>query len=169
MLTVSNLSTHFIDTMKGLATFRAFGWIPDGVVKNSNLLDNSQRPAYLLAMIQRWLAFTLDSAVAVLATVVVVLSTQLHSDSGFTGASLITFMSFGSTITNLVRQYTQLEISLGAINRLKTFSEKVKPEQQAGKNIIPDESWPQKGEIKIRGVSASYRYIPQSPSCVFCN
>lgn len=152
------LSTHFIDTMKGLATFRAFGWVPDGIVKNSNLLDNSQRPAYLLAMIQRWLAFTLDSAVAVLATVVVVLSTQLPSNTGFTGASLITFMTFGSSVTNLVRQYTQLEISLGAINRLKTFSEKVKPEKQPGEDIIPDESWPHKGEIKIRGVSASYRY-----------
>lgn len=143
--------------MRGLATYRAFGWVADGIAKNSNLLDNSQRPAYLLAMIQRWLAFTLDSVVAVLATVVVVLSTQLPSNTGFTGASLITFMTFGSSVTNLVRQYTQLEISLGAINRLKTFSEKVKPEQQPGEDVIPDELWPHKGEIEVRGISASYR------------
>ncbi|ROW01307.1 hypothetical protein VMCG_05930 [Cytospora schulzeri] len=160
----SPLYTHFLDTMKGLATFRAFGWIQDGIVKNSNLLDNSQRPAYLLAMIQRWLAFTLDSAVAVLATVVVVLSTQVHSNTGFTGASLITFMTFGSSITNLVQTYTQLEISLGAINRLKTFSEKVKPEQQPGEDVIPDESWPYKGKIEIRGVSASYSDTSSSDS-----
>lgn len=135
--------------MKGLATLRAFGWIHDGIVKNSDLLNNSQRPAYLLAMIQRWLAFTLDTVVAVLATVVVVLSTQLPSDTGFTGASLITLMTFGSGITNAVRTYTQLEISLGAINRLKTFSEQVKPEQQPGDNITPDELWPPRGKIEI--------------------
>lgn len=152
----SPLYTHFLDTMRGLATFRAFGWIPDGIAKNSSLLDNSQRPAYLLSMIQRWLAFTLDLVVAVLATVVVVLSTQLPSNTGFTGASLITFMTFGSSVTLLVRQYTQVEISLGAINRLKTFSEKVKPEQQPGEDVVPDELWPHKGEIEIRGNSASY-------------
>ena len=143
--------------MKGLATFRAFGWIHDGIVKNNNLLDNSQRPAYLLAMIQRWLSFTLDSVVAVLATVVVVLATQVTSNTGFTGASLITIMTFGGSIANLLRAYTQLEISLGAINRLKTFSEKVSPEQQPGEDIKPNELWPEKGEITIRGVSASYR------------
>ncbi|KUI53479.1 Canalicular multispecific organic anion transporter 1 [Cytospora mali] len=97
----SPLYTHFLDTMKGLATFRAFSWISDGIVKNRNLLDNSQRPAYLLAMIQRWLTFVLDSAVSALATV------------------------------------------------------KVKPEQLPGEDIVPDESWPQKGEIEIRGVSSS--------------
>ena len=151
--------------MKGLATFRAFGWVSDGILKNSNLLDNSQRPAYLLAMIQRWLAFTLDSVVAVLATVVVSLSTQLPSNTGFTGASLITLMTFSGIITNLVRTYTQLEVSLGAVNRLKTLSERVKPEQQPGEDIIPDESWPQKGEIEIRGVCASYRYSSVPLSC----
>ncbi|ROW00912.1 hypothetical protein VPNG_08274 [Cytospora leucostoma] len=152
----SPLYTHFLDTMKGIATFRAFGWIDEGLLKNFNLLDDSQRPAYLLAMIQRWLSFTLDTLVAVLATVVIILSTQLSSSTGFTGASLITLMTFGGVLSSLIRQYTGLEVSLGAINRLKTFSEKVKPEQQPGEDIIPDESWPQRGEIDIRGVSASY-------------
>ncbi|KAK7747489.1 hypothetical protein SLS53_001744 [Cytospora paraplurivora] len=152
----SPLYTHFLDTMKGIATFRAFGWVDEGLLKNFKLLDDSQRPAYLLAMIQRWLSFTLDTLVAVLATVVIILSTQLSSSTAFTGASLITLMTFGGVLSSLVRQYAGLEVSLGAINRLKTFSEKVKPEQQPGEDIIPDESWPQRGEIHIRGVSASY-------------
>lgn len=151
------LSTHFLDTMKGIVTFRAFGWTDKSLSKNFDLLDDSQRPAYLLAMIQRWLSFTLDTLVAVLATVVIILSTQLSSSTGFTGASLITLMTFGGVLSSLIRHYTGLEVSLGAINRLKTFSEKVKPEQQPGEDIIPDESWPQRGEIQIRGVSASYR------------
>lgn len=47
----SPLYTHFIDTIKGITTFRAFGWVPQGVARNHVLLDDSQRPAYLLAMI----------------------------------------------------------------------------------------------------------------------
>lgn len=145
--------------MKGLATFRAFGWVDDSIAKNNHLLDNSQRPAYLLAMIQRWLTFVLNCVVTVLAVVIVTLSTQLTSNTGLTGASLVTLMNFGSSLTYLIRNYTQLETSLGAINRLKTFSDTVKSESLEGEDVKPDESWPQRGEIVIDGVSAAYGYV----------
>lgn len=143
--------------MKGLATLRSFGWLDDSIARNNSLLDNSQRPAYLLAMIQRWLAFTLNCVITVLAVVIVTMGTQLSSNTGLTGASLVTLMTFGNTLMWLIRNYTQLETSLGAINRLKTFSENVKAEGKEGEDIKPDESWPQRGEISICGVSASYR------------
>lgn len=152
-------STHFIDTIKGLATFRAFGWIPASIAANNALVDNSQRPAYLLAMIQRWLAFALNVVVSVLAIVVVTLSTQLKlgGNAGFTGASMVTLMTLGPTLTGLIRCYTALETSLGAVNRLKTFSETVRPEGGDGEDVVPDERWPSGGEIEIRDVSATYR------------
>lgn len=160
--------------MKGVATFRALGWILHSIGKNHTLLDDSQRPAYLLAMIQRWLAFTLDGVVTVLAVVVVTLSTQLKSTTGFTGASLVTLMTFGPSLTNLIRCYTLLETSIGAVNRLKTFSDTVRPEAGSGEDIIPDELWPETGEIEIKDVSASYRCVLrltiQSPfGCVLAN
>lgn len=152
-------STHFIDTIKGLATFRAFGWIPASVAANNAFVDTSQRPAYLLAMIQRWLAFALDVVVAILAVVVVTLSTQLRTGAGtgFTGASMVTLMTFGPALTGLIRCYTSLETSLGAVSRLKAFSETVKPESGDGEDVVPDEQWPARGQIEIQGVSATYR------------
>lgn len=73
------------------------------------------------------------------------------------GASLVTLMSFGDQLTHFIQSYTLLETSLGAVNRLKTFSEKVTPETQPGEDTVPGISWPNKGEIVIKGVSASYR------------
>lgn len=156
-------STHFIDTIKGLATFRAFGWIPASVAANNTLVDTSQRPAYLLSMIQRWLAFVLDVVVAVLAIVVVTLSTQVSSGGsiGFTGASMVTLMTFGPWLAGLVRCYTTLETSLGAVSRLKAFSETVRPESGHGEDAMPDEQWPARGKIEIEGVSATYRCVAQ--------
>lgn len=119
-------------------------------------MDTSQRPAYLLAMIQRWLGFTLQLVVAGLAVVFVTLATQLRSNSAFTGASLVTLMSFGDQLTLLVQQYTLLETSIGAVSRLKTFSEKVDSENLAEENVVPPREWPLKGGIEIHGVSASY-------------
>lgn len=149
-------SSHFIDTIKGVATFRAFGWMSESIALNSKLLDTSQRPAYLLAMIQRWLGFVLRVVVAVLAVAIVALSTQTRSNSAFTGASLITLMSFGDSLSYLIIFYTLLETSIGAVSRLKTFSEKVLPEALEGEDVIPLPEWPLMGRIQIKDVSASY-------------
>lgn len=109
-----------------------------------------------MAMIQRWLGCTLQFVVAALAIVVVSLATQLRSNTAFTGASLVTIMTFGEGLMYIVRMYTTLETSIGAVSRLKSFSEKVRPEDLDGEDVIPPREWPLKGGIEIRGVSASY-------------
>jgi len=107
-------------------------------------------------MVQRWLGLTLQLINMFLAVIVVTLATQLHSNSGFTGAGLVAIMSFGETLTYMVRMYTQLETSIGAVSRLKTFSDKVVPEHLPGEDVVPPLEWPTRGEIRIDGVSASY-------------
>jgi ATP-binding cassette subfamily C (CFTR/MRP) protein 1 len=52
-MTASSSSTNFLDTMRGVAPFRAFDWTDDAISLNNTLLDTSQRPAYLLSMVQR--------------------------------------------------------------------------------------------------------------------
>ncbi|OHE95615.1 hypothetical protein CORC01_09047 [Colletotrichum orchidophilum] len=155
-LTDSLFGSHFIDTLKGLATLRALGFISADITVNNDLLDTSQRPAYQLAIIQRWLQLALKLLVAALATIAVTLATQLRASSGFTGASLVTLMSFGDTLTTIVQSYTMLETSIGAVARLKTFSDTVTPETGPDEDIIPKASWPEKGAIEIKAVSASY-------------
>ncbi|KAF4829664.1 ABC transporter FUM19 [Colletotrichum tropicale] len=155
----SPLYTSFIDTIKGVATFRAFGWTEHAIAMNNSLLDTSQRPAYLLSMIQRWLALVLGIVVAILALFVVALSTQLRSNAGLTGASLVSLMSFSKTLANLVQMYTLLETSIGAVGRLKSFSDNTPLERRPDEDVIPATSWPEKGRIEIHGVSASYRQV----------
>ncbi|TGJ82777.1 hypothetical protein E0Z10_g5987 [Xylaria hypoxylon] len=152
----SPLYTHFLDTVKGIATLRAFGFIDENRSKNFDLLDTSQRPAYLLIMIQQWLGLVLNLVVAGIAIFLTALATQLRSNSGITGASLVTLLSFGESLSGIIISYTQLETSIGAISRLKSFSDSVKPEEQDGEDICPPEHWPQRGEISLANVSASY-------------
>ncbi|KAK5989809.1 ABC transporter FGM5 [Cladobotryum mycophilum] len=151
--------THFADTITGMATLRAFGWVDDSIKLNNRLVDDSQCPAYLLAMIQHWLTLVLQLVVAVIATLVVVLTTQIRliTGTGFIGASLVTLMSFGDTVTLVIRMYTMLETSLGAVSRLKSFSDDILPENSSDKNTFePPQSWPPSGAIEIKEVSASY-------------
>lgn len=124
--------------------------------KNAHLVNDSQRPAYLLVMVQQWLNFVLDIVVMIMAAVLTTLAVRLHSSSGFTGASLVTLMSFGENLSGIVIFYTKLETSIGAIARLKTFHETVTPENKDGEDIVPSSQWPQTGSICLDTISASY-------------
>ncbi|KAK3311928.1 ABC transporter [Apodospora peruviana] len=153
----SPLYTHFLDTAKGLATIRAFGWKDDSTRAAFNKLDASQKPAYLLAMVQRWLLFVLLCIVAVLAILVVTLATQTTSQStGFTGASLVSLMTFGDILNYIIRWWTQLETSIGAVTRLKALNDKVLPESFGDETQPVAPEWPARGVIEIEDVSASY-------------
>jgi ABC-type multidrug transport system fused ATPase/permease subunit len=128
-------------------------------VRNAfELLDASQKPTYLLAMVQRWLLFVLQCIVACLAILVVTLATQIRSGtSGFTGASLVALMTFGDIINFIIRWWTQLETSIGAVTRLKALNDKVPSEGFKDKTEPVHQEWPAQGKVEIRDVSASYQ------------
>ncbi|KAJ4254441.1 hypothetical protein NW762_010039 [Fusarium torreyae] len=158
----SPLYTHFTDTIKGITTIRAFGWEPHDIAHNSKLLDTSQRPAYLLAMIQKWLVSSLHFVVAGTGVLLVTLATRLRTNAGLTGASLVSLLTFSETLSNLISSYTSLETSLGAVSRLRSFSETVDTENLPGEDIEPPATWPHSGSIQINKVSASYEHNPRN-------
>ena len=154
----SPVYSHFLETLEGVATIRAFGWQDQANQTNIKRLDASQRPYYLLYCIQRWLNLVLDLIVTALAIIVVALAVQLRSSTsaGLIGIALNNVLTFNQGLSNLVNYWTQLETSLGAIARLKSFEAKVVPEEKPGEYVIPSETWPEAGAIEIREVSASY-------------
>lgn len=149
-------STNFLDTLTGLPTIRAFGWFPYQLARNNALLDDSQRPSYLLAMAQQWLTLTMNVLVAIVAVILVVLATQLGADAGNVGAGLVTLITLGAVLISIVTAYTGLETSLGAISRLKSFGEETELEDRERGGVVPNERWPMRGHLQVRGVEASY-------------
>nr|AHC70708.1 fumonisin biosynthetic ABC transporter [Fusarium bulbicola] len=153
----SPLYAHFLELENDIATIRAADWTDEYLVQNRVLLDVSQRPAYLLAMVQRWLLFILNTFVLLMALFTVALVTQLKSHgTGIAGAGLISLMQIGQFLTNVVRSYANLEISMGAVSRLKALAESPHIECAVGQVAMPPQGWPCRGSIKIDGVSASY-------------
>lgn len=151
----SPLYSHFLDTVKGIATIRAFGWQEESIRRNVALLNESQRPYYLLLMIQRWLHLTLNLVVLVIATGLVALITQLKAGAGLSGASLVTLMSLSESLMAIVRNYVELETSIGAVARLRSFRAKTVSEN-VDAAIAPKENWPAEGRIDMSGIWASY-------------
>ncbi|PWY72973.1 multidrug resistance-associated protein [Aspergillus heteromorphus CBS 117.55] len=153
----SPLYSHFLDTIKGLASIQAFGWEERFRAKNLKLLDVSQRPYYLLFCIQRWLTLALDLIVASEAVVLVCLAVFLrHSTNvGLLGVSLNNILSFNASLSSLISGWTQLEISLGSISRVRNFEMEV-PREETVQKMDPPAEWPQRGEVQFVGVTAQY-------------
>ncbi|KAK0130214.1 hypothetical protein ONS96_014922 [Cadophora gregata f. sp. sojae] len=156
--TKAPIFSHFMETLSGLVTIRAFGWTEAYRNKNLRLLDASQKPYYLLLCIQRWLTLVLDLIVAGVAILLVILAVFLrHKISpGLLGIALVQVTSLGQTLAALIMQWTTLETSLGAVARIKSFSEDTPSELLEGEDGAPDSQWPAQGHLIFEGVSASY-------------
>jgi ATP-binding cassette subfamily C (CFTR/MRP) protein 1 len=154
----SPVYTHFLECLEGLSTIRAFGWSLAAQETEIEHLDISQKPFYLLYCLQRWLLLVLDFMVAAVGIVVVVLAVRVPGQSGGAaiGIALNNVLGFNQSLRILVESWTQLETSLGAIARLKNFEQTTTPEDKSEESVTPPSSWPEKGKIEFRDVTASY-------------
>lgn len=157
----SPLYTHFTETIEGLSTIRAFGWEEHFLRENVELLDKSQRPHYLMYCIQRWFNLVLLLLVGLTAVIVVALATSLTSTTtgGRLGVSLSSIVNFNFSLGMFMMFWTQMETSLGAIARLKSFEKETVSEHKEEETFVPSHAWPTFGAIEFRNVSAAYGYI----------
>lgn len=156
--------SHFMETLDGLTTIRAFGWLEESKAIIVSRIEEAQTPYYLLLCIQRWLNLVLDLIVAALAVIVVALAVSLRSSTsaGRLGISLNNVLGTSTILSYLINAWTQLETSLGAVVRIKHFESDVVPEARPHENHVPPQSWPQYGQVDIESVSATYNEGPSA-------
>jgi ABC-type multidrug transport system fused ATPase/permease subunit len=124
-----------------------------------SMLDMAQRPYYLLLCIQRWLSLVLNLVVAALTILLVGMGFALRSkiNPGLLGIALVMMIDLGQVLSSLIQSWTLLETSLGAISRIKDFSEKTPCEENDVRPLIkPSPDWPNRGEIEFVDVGISY-------------
>jgi ATP-binding cassette subfamily C (CFTR/MRP) protein 1 len=153
------LCTHFLETLAGITTIRAFGWSAKYRQRSDELLDTSQVPFYLLSAIQNWLKLVLELMVAGIVTVVVGVAVALRDkvDAGFLGLALVGVMDLGFTLSYFVTAWTGLETSLSAISRVRSFAlDTPKEEDETNEAIHTAPDWPIVGTVSYHNFTASY-------------
>lgn len=159
------LYSHFLESMNGLPTIRAFGWMQPYREKNMRLLDNAQKPSYLLYCIQRWLTLVLDLVVAALTLLLFTCAVVLRNkvNPSLLGIALVNMMELGSNLKGIIIQWSTLETSLGAVTRIKEFTENAPVEIQPDEIVQPELAWPAQGILQFKNVSVQYEYVYTSP------
>ncbi|KAK1634372.1 ABC transporter [Colletotrichum phormii] len=153
------LYSQLIETLEGLATIRAFRWEENFEKVNLCRLDDSQRPKYLLACLQSWLTFSVDMVIAVIAVVLIVLVTTLREQigPGFIGVALTNVLAFSGCVKAIITSWVMLEVSLGAVARVRNFSLTTASEDGSKLQLAePEGEWPSRGAVELRKVMASY-------------
>ncbi|KAK3354626.1 hypothetical protein B0H65DRAFT_437958 [Neurospora tetraspora] len=166
------VNSSLLETVQGIETIRAFGWQTEVAVENIHVVDLSQRPFYLLLCLNRWLNVVLDLLVAGVAVGTILLAVSLKGTvtGGQVGVALSVIIVANATLLSLVHSWTNLEVSLGAISRLKSVEEDTPQEPVSipwpghiSPNPRPFTGWPspylygsRPGLIRFEGVSASY-------------
>ncbi|OJJ44494.1 hypothetical protein ASPZODRAFT_135308 [Penicilliopsis zonata CBS 506.65] len=151
------LFASFLDTVTSVDSIRAYGWGEQYKQRNQDALNTSQSPYYLMWTIQRWLNLVLNLFVAGLAVLLVAIATNIYGGStSFLGVALSNIVNFGTTIQLLVTDWTELETSICAVNRIRTYVSDTKPEPTRNDEASPPLNWPTEGVIALEGVTASY-------------
>ncbi|KAK6823394.1 hypothetical protein RU639_006092 [Aspergillus parasiticus] len=156
----SPLYTHFMESLAGVITIRAFSWTHASTSRMLSMLDTAQKPFYLLLSIQRWLSLVLNLIVAALTILIVgvALALRKHVDPGLLGVALVMMVDLGQVLSELIQNWTLLETSLGAIARIKDFAENTPSEEKYLTVQVqePPPEWPRHGEIMFADTSIAY-------------
>ncbi|KAH0490116.1 hypothetical protein TgHK011_001599 [Trichoderma gracile] len=154
----SAVYSSFLESVEGVATIRAFGWERQIENANINYLEKSQQPSYILFCLQRWLNIVLDLMIAAIATGLITLAVVMKgtTTSGQIGMALNIVLVANTTLLSLVESWTNLEISLGAIARLKNLEAETPKEDKPGENYVPLDTWPSSGEVELDNVTVAY-------------
>ncbi|KAJ5701344.1 hypothetical protein N7488_008892 [Penicillium malachiteum] len=160
----SPLFSQFIESLSGLVTIRSFGWTKAFESQSLALLDTSQKPFYLMFCIQRWLELALDISVAILGAILMILVVKLRTElgAGYVGLAILNVITFSQSLSNILRNWAQLETSIGAVSRVRDFVKNTANENRPDENGTAGfpgndfSNWPSKGQIEFRNVDASY-------------
>lgn len=122
----SPLYTNFHETIQGIPTIRAYGKSLGRLLAEKQRLSTnaSQQPMFLLATVQRLLNQVVDFVVACLATALITLVVKdpIPGAIASLGVGLVNLTLFNQYLTFVIRNWTELENSLGAISRIKDFA-----------------------------------------------
>lgn len=158
-VTRSPLFQQFGETLSGAVTIRAYGDESRFIRENHDRVNTQNRPYIYLWLTNRWLAFRVDLAGALVAFFAgaFVIRSVGTVDAGAAGLSLTYAITFTENVLWLVRLYASNEQNMNSVERVKEYLE---VEQEAASIIEetqPPANWPSHGGLDFVNYTTRYR------------
>lgn len=155
----SPLFQHFGETLSGVVTIRAYGDESRFISDSHKKVNTHNRPFIYLWATNRWLAFRVDVAGALVAFAsgIFVIINVGRIDAGAAGLALSYAITFNENVLWLVRLYAANEQNMNAVERVLEY---INVEQEAKAHIAetkPEAHWPSQGVVEFVNYSTRYR------------
>ncbi|GAA6021159.1 hypothetical protein JCM10207_008338 [Rhodosporidiobolus poonsookiae] len=162
-VTKSPLFSIYGEAIGGVAIIRSFGASARFM---SLMLERTTRNVtffFYLWGTNRWLSmrFSLLSSIVLALAGYVLISAGDKVDAALAGFTLTFTLNISNELLFLVRRYTQLELAMVGVERVKEFSE-LKQEAPEIVEPRPPAVWPHAGAIEVRELNI--KYAPELPS-----
>ncbi|CAO3630134.1 unnamed protein product [Mucor hiemalis] len=156
-ITRSPVFSNFTETISGVATIRAFGASQQFLQVMMEAIDANVRPFFYTWLSNRWVSvrYTFTSATINFAACGIVLYFSDKIDVALAGLALNFVLMFTDNMFWGIRQYTGLEMSFNAIERIVEFME-MDQEAPAITSIRPPPQWPTHGKIEVKDLEVRY-------------
>lgn len=155
----SPLYQQFGESLTGMTTIRAYGDERRFIRENLDRVNTHNRPFIYLWAANRWLAFRVDVAgalVSFFAGIFVVLSVG-RIDAGAAGLAMTYAVTFTENVLWFVRLYAANEQNMNSVERIKEYLD---VEQEASSIIHdnrPPANWPSQGSVEFINYTTRYR------------
>ncbi|RKP04919.1 P-loop containing nucleoside triphosphate hydrolase protein, partial [Thamnocephalis sphaerospora] len=139
------------DALTGAVTIRAFSMEHWFAVESIACIDAMNRPIYLLAACNQWLASSMVwiASVAIAACCVLVIGFGHTTAAGIAGFALTYTLMFAESATWTVQDYGKMELAMSGMGRVAEHLH-IKQERPAIiEDSRPPENWPQQGSVVI--------------------
>ena len=158
-LAASPIFGGFGEALAGLPTLRAFGVGPRAAAAQRARLDAATRTHWPLMCLNRWLSVRLELlGTAVVFCAAVSAGVLLPTSAGLAGLAITSALTLTGMLAWMVRQATELEVSMNAVERVAEWSV-LPPEAPA---VVPGAprpppGWPSAGAVSVSGLVVRYR------------
>ncbi|KAI9818496.1 MAG: hypothetical protein M1827_000555 [Pycnora praestabilis] len=155
----SPLYQQFGETLSGITTIRAYGDERRFIRENLNRVNTHNRPFISLWAANRWLAFRIDVAgalVSFFAGVFVIINVG-RIDAGAAGLSLTYAVTFTENVLWLVRLYAYNEQNMNSVERIKEYLDVDQEAKAHIKETRPAANWPSQGSVQFISYTTRYR------------
>lgn len=144
-----------LEGIGGIVTIRSLDWTHWYLDRGMEILGHSQLPFHLLQSAQVTLNLSLDLFVATLAVVVVSIAVGTRdTNASSLGLALLNIVGLGQSVKGVVYFWSSLEITLGAVARIKDFTSETPSENRT--EVAPSPDWPSKGHIHFRDIAVTH-------------
>ncbi|XP_065205456.1 multidrug resistance-associated protein 1-like isoform X2 [Planococcus citri] len=155
----SPIYSHFVETLVGSQSIRAYGLAEKFIKESEEKVDLNHQSYYLNVVSNRWLSVRTESIcnlVIFFASFFAVVDRDSISP-GLAGLSIGYTLQIALTLSWSVYMSSEVETNIVSIERIKEYSEIPKEAAWKLPNESVPENWPSKGDINFQNFQVRYR------------